>query len=257
MQAKPESKLCGNCSVMLPPNAEFCGKCGNPVNGLPIFYSLERRVGIPERVSNWHEMRALMGLYSGLLVASLIFGLSSRFERDPTIEIVYWALVISGSLIFLALKWQISRDAFSLKPCTAQTLFEVLFATGVTYVALEGYFYVIQNLGVGIVRVTEAYSTAGWPVWSFFVMCALLPGIFEEIIFRGVMQTNLERIISKSEALVVQAALFSILHLLPSMFISHFVFGLLMGWIRNRLGHLYLCCILHIGWNSAVVIAEV
>ena len=60
----------------------------------------------------------------------------------------------------------------------------------------------------------------------------------------------------RNEALVVQAALFSVVHLLPLVFVSHFVFGLLLGQVRRWTKSLYPCVALHALWNASVFAGE-
>src|SRR5579859_7343479 len=91
----------------------------------------------------------------------------------------------------------------------------------------------------GLYNMSAKYVKAGWPLWAILGTISVEPGVFEEIAFRGIIQTKLSRILSVKEALIIQAALFSILHLNPMIFVSHFVMGLLLGWVRLRSGHVY------------------
>jgi membrane protease YdiL (CAAX protease family) len=121
---------------------------------------------------------------------------------------------------------------------------------------LQAYFWTFEKMGWPMVEMTKDFTEARWPLWAILGMISVLPGVFEEIAFRGIIQTKLSRILSVREALVIQAALFSILHLSPIIFVSHFVMGLLLGWARLRLGHVYLGMVLHMSWNAMVVLNE-
>lgn len=103
---------------------------------------------------------------------------------------------------------------------------------------------------------TLPFTKAHWPVWSIFALISVEPGIVEEIAFRGIIQTKLAEILSTREALLLQAALFSVLHLSPAIFVSHFVMGLLLGWVRLRSRHIYYGMILHAAWNAICVLKE-
>jgi membrane protease YdiL (CAAX protease family) len=87
-------------------------------------------------------------------------------------------------------------------------------------------------------------------------MISLVPGVVEEVAFRGVLQTRLSKILTQKEALLLQAALFSVLHLSPAIFVSHFVMGLLLGWVRMKTGHIYYGMLLHMAWNALVLLQE-
>lgn len=67
-----------------------------------------------------------------------------------------------------------------------------------------------------------------------------MPAVIEEIAFRGFIQSALERFVGAREAPFIQAALFSVLHLLPLMFIRHFLMGLCFGLMRP--GTPWCCC---------------
>ena len=85
---------------------------------------------------------------------------------------------------------------------------------------------------------------------------AVLPGVFEEIVFRGYVMARLEELLSPRETLVVQAALFSVLHLGVAIFPSHFGIGILLGLVRRRTGSLYPGMAVHVSWNALVVWSE-
>ena len=97
---------------------------------------------------------------------------------------------------------------------------------------------------------------AGWPAWTGFVLVSVMPAIFEELAFRGVIQSSLERVFNARDAWLIQAALFSLLHLSPLVFPSHFAMGLAFGWIRMRSRSLYPAMLLHGAWNALVVFQE-
>ena len=68
---------------------------------------------------------------------------------------------------------------------------------------------------------------------------SLTPALFEELAFRGVIQSGLTSVVRSREAWLIQAALFSVLHLSPVVFPSHFVMGLTFGYLRLKSRSLY------------------
>ena len=123
-------------------------------------------------------------------------------------------------------------------------------------VAMFLYFHFLARLGMPIMRATETIAQAGWPAWTGFVLISVMPAIFEELAFRGVIQSSLERVFNVRDAWLIQAALFSLLHLSPLVFPSHFAMGLAFGWIRMRSRSLYPAMLLHGAWNALVVFQE-
>ena len=83
-----------------------------------------------------------------------------------------------------------------------------------------------------------------------------MPAIFEELAFRGYILAQLDRWLRPGEALFVQAALFSVLHVSVAVFLSHFIMGLGLGLLRRRTHSLYPGMLAHGCWNAWVVTAE-
>lgn len=254
---KPLSDIyCPTCSAKLFSSSMFCGKCGHSFTGAEAAVVSHDNLSSPKVEASWLQMKQLVLFYTILLFASLIFGLTSRIYDSPTLEVVYWIADLITIGVFLQLTWSKSKNSFKINPATARTIFEMVVATLVAYFFITNYFKMFEVIGIKSAGLSESYLSASWPAWSIFIMSAVLPGIFEEIIFRGILQPNLVNLTSEWEALVIQAALFSVLHLLPAIFISHFVMGLLVGWIRQNTGHIYYGILLHIAWNSFVILDE-
>jgi len=87
-------------------------------------------------------------------------------------------------------------------------------------------------------------------------LVSAMPAVFEELAFRGVIQTALESVLDRREAWLIQGALFSVLHLTPLSFPSHFLMGLCFGYLRTRSRSLYPGMLLHATWNALVLMAE-
>src|SRR5262249_29823785 len=118
------------------------------------------------------------------------------------------------------------------------------------------YFGAVRALGFETVSYSEPLLSRGWPVWSIFVLVSLAPGILEEIAFRGVVLERLRGVVAARDALVIQAALFAVLHLSPLVFPSHFAIGIILGWLRQRTKSLYPGMLVHAGYNAILVAME-
>jgi membrane protease YdiL (CAAX protease family) len=118
------------------------------------------------------------------------------------------------------------------------------------------YFPAIRWLGFPTANVSDPYVQAGWPAWVAYVYLALAPGICEELIFRGYVMERLDTFLTARETLIVQAALFSVLHLGVAIFPSHFVIGVVLGTVRRRSRSLYPGMAVHTAWNAILVYAE-
>lgn len=121
---------------------------------------------------------------------------------------------------------------------------------------IEGYFWLIKALGVQFVQFWPDFDAAGWPWWTVFLIVCAVPGIFEEIAFRGVIYDALRPILGRRDALLVQAMGFAVLHLAPLIFVSHFCIGLGLGLLRDRTRGLWVPILAHTTWNTYVIWSE-
>lgn len=207
-------------------------------------------------VEDWAELQRIAWLFGLLLANSFVFGIVWRSSRTPWLlvtESVLSALIV---LVAVGLGYRKLRFLFELRP---RELGEAMVLVGIAvlFVALaSGYFWLMERLGVPLASLSAMFLDAGWPLWSAFVLISVMPAVFEELAFRGVMQSSLERVFNARDAWLIQAALFSVLHLSPLMFPSHFLMGLCFGYMRRRSRSVYPGMLLHACWNALVVLGE-
>lgn len=253
------SRRCSSCAAELSIAAVFCSNCGISCSeGL-----LSRTVfaqngsGIKRKGSaSWAGLKRILSFYGVLLGISLVYGWVQRVARGPESEVVVsgvWAMVVTG---YLAYEWPAVAKTFRFRRPKTKIAAELLVITAAVVVFLKFYFAVIDFFDWPKIQLTEAFVQAHWPKWIIFAIISVEPGVFEEIAFRGIIQTQLARLLTAKEAIIIQAALFSVLHLSPIIFVSHFVMGLLLGWVRFRTGHVYFGMLLHMAWNAFCVFKE-
>jgi uncharacterized protein len=85
----------------------------------------------------------------------------------------------------------------------------------------------------------------------------LFVGIGEELLFRGIIQTELQKVFSPKVGLFLASALFGVMHLtwrsVPELFFT-FLAGLILGYLYNKTGNLTAPIVLH-GVNNTVLIS--
>jgi len=250
---------CLSCDAFLAEGASFCPRCGKAVglfgalNPPPLYpTAVKRRLG----TASWEDMKHVLGFYSLILGSSLFFGLLQWAKPGPIADVFDASVFIALVLGYLFRNWGGVAKVFRLRKPKARRLVELAIICVVVYFFLQFYFSAMEYFGWPMLKMTGPYTKAHWPLWSIFALICLEPGVFEEIAFRGIIQTKLSHILSVREALFIQAALFSIMHLSPMIFVSHFVMGLFLGWVRLRTGHLYFGMLLHMAWNAMCVLQE-
>lgn len=102
--------------------------------------------------------------------------------------------------------------------------------------------------------IVELHAWGGWP--GLLLLAALLPGVVEEVLFRGVVLHGLRRNLSSGAAIVVCALLFAALHLSPWRFLPQFAFGCLLGWLALRSGSVWPAAIAHAAHNAVWLAVE-
>ena len=251
---------CSGCGRLLDPDARFCGTCGLPTPpGTTGRHIVRRRMGSEARgVLLWQQLKPALLLWILLLATNGFFGLVLQLSdsTSPTLDLM---MTVLDAVIICCFCYQART---SLAPLLRRFGFdERNWWMPLAALALFGAFMWLYTqlflwLGAETVRISEDYQEHGWPPWSVFALVALCPGIFEELAFRGHIMRRLECVMKPSEALFVQAALFSVLHMSPLIFISHFLMGLVFGFLRQKSGSLYPGMLVHMAWNALVIYQE-
>jgi membrane protease YdiL (CAAX protease family) len=240
---------------------QFCPGCGCTAAGparkaAPSPPPIERRRPASVFDSHWREIQQVGWLFALLLGSSLIAGVFGRFKPSPWLDVSLSAVDAFIVMAFAVIHHRdirplIGRPALDLRGVVTLIMCGLIFVA-----AMSVYFSLIKWAGFPIFRATGVFQKAGWPAVSMFALVSLSPAIVEEVAFRGVIQSTLQRVAGEREALLIQAALFSVLHLMPMMFISHFFMGLCFGYMRVRSKSLYPSMILHAAWNAFVLCGE-
>lgn len=85
------------------------------------------------------------------------------------------------------------------------------------------------------------------------LLTAVLPGLVEEALLRGVVLTGLRRRLPAATAVSVTALAFAALHLSPWRFMPQFILGLAAGLLAVRTGSCWPGAAMHAAFNTLVV----
>jgi sodium transport system permease protein len=93
------------------------------------------------------------------------------------------------------------------------------------------------------------------PLWLVLVTLALLPGVFEELTFRGFLFGSLRSVISGGWTVIASAVLFGVFHevLFPGRLLTSAFLGLVLGWVRLRTLSVLPCMVLHVTHNGLLL----
>ena len=127
--------------------------------------------------------------------------------------------------------------------------------------ATLGLSYAI-NMAVGIVfeeqlvpfePAVDELSFAGTPigVGLYCIMICILPAVFEEWLFRGIMLKNLAPIAGNASAVLISALVFGLMHTNPAQSVFAVVFGIVAGYAYVKTGSIWFGALIHM-LNNAV-----
>jgi uncharacterized protein len=254
---------CPSCQRLVSSQSSFCNLCGVKLQGFAERILSEegqvQNIEISEKInSDWGELKDIIRFYVFLMLNTVIFTfVFSSFGDLPKLQLYYWGIDLV-LIAWMSFKYRENIKTFlSFKIPTAREVLEIVLYLFLAGVFIELYFQLLTYFGWPMENYSKDFAKHGWPSWSIYIFIAILPGILEELAFRGIIFNSLEKILYQKEALIIQAACFSLLHLSPVIIISHFVMGLTLGWVRIKTNSLYYGMLIHIAWNAYVISSEI
>jgi membrane protease YdiL (CAAX protease family) len=88
---------------------------------------------------------------------------------------------------------------------------------------------------------------------GLILLGAVLAGVAEEALFRGVILTGLRKHLSPAAAVLICALLFAAMHLSPWRFLPQFALGCLLGWLTLRTGSCWPAAVAHAVHNGVLL----
>jgi hypothetical protein len=250
---------CALCRTPSRPGARFCARCGAALSALPDREE-QRRVRAAARLvrEQWGHFKGVLWFFllvMALQIAAKVVHAASDADA-PLVDAVLSAAMAAAAVGFALRERESVGPALARAGLRGANLPFVLAVTAGVFAAVALYFRLLTALGAPNLRYLDDFRESGWPLWSAFLLTSLMPGVFEEIAFRGFVQGRLTRLLGSREALLLSAALFAVAHLSPAVFPSHFLLGLALGAIRARTGSLLPGMAVHAGWNALVLLGE-
>ncbi len=261
------SARCSSCRTPVTIGAPFCRSCGaaqqaheraEAVDGATpqLLPESEPPPSTPE--NSWHAVRRILVLYALMLGCSALFALLLGLKVARQSELDAFISGFSAALVtaFTLRDWRLLAPVLNLRNLRLAGTGRIVLGVVVTVATLQSYFFVLSWLGIPTYRSWPGFQQDGWSLASAFVLVAVMPGVFEELAFRGLIYETLGRVMTRRDALLVQAMAFSVLHLSPWIFVSHFMMGLSLGLLRDSTRSLYPGMLAHACWNAWVIADE-
>ena len=247
---------CSYCGSRLNYAFYFCTVCATPYR--PISTVIQPYVPRPLSEKELIKQKApnVWLVFWSFAIVVFISGLSRYFLFKEDDEYKY-AIILSSILILMttfvfeivfwrSLVVQLKRTGFGiLGTWFGFLLLCFLIILNISYHSLV---FMISNESV-----TNPINEMNLSNSSLFILFCLIPGITEEIAFRGLIQHWLATALKPWRAIILTSALFTALHLSVVSAPILFLVGMLLGWVKWKSRSLYPCIIMHMLYNWASI----
>lgn len=210
------------------------------------------------------KLKGLFTPYNGIIYYSLsllaLYYLGSKWQTanlaTGLLKSQFILIALPGLLILSLLKIK-PKDIYGIK---LPKLKEIVL---VPFIALSASILVallVQVINI-IYPFPEAYQEnlgrifmPDLPLWKVLLLVAVMPGICEELMFRGFIPNFFKRWGMKANV-VITALLFAVFHLDPFRLLPVFLLGLLLGYLALRSGSIINSMLSHAINNSLALLA--
>ena len=179
-------------------------------------------------------------------VAYIIF---AAICSPAALAIMFFAFNKVKKVEFSAAKVKFKLSTLNLIVCFAVSLISVF---GLMYL-IGGVDYLLQQWGYDLQQISLPMDNFGWLVLALILM-AVLPAIFEELVFRGMILNGLRKGMGDVCALIFSSLMFALIHGSIQQFIYPFLLGLVLGWLAMRTGSTFTSMLVHFLNNAIVLI---
>ncbi len=195
--------------------------------------------------------RGLMYRYDEIILSNLF--LCSAIAMVLSL-FLFWAM---GILRERKLKDELKFENLSNTPALPAVLIAFGCRLGVSvYAVIADQVDVLRESVENSVD-TSSYIVSPGKLTVYLVVTIILAPVFEEILFRGIVQTELLRGFPVPMAIFVGALFFSAAHGMLYQSLFTFFVGLLLGWSYYVTRNLFTSILIHMVFNGTTLITEV
>ncbi len=211
---------------------------------------------------------ALAAMFPVYFVTSGLLGRAALPAGEHLMLSAFLTILLFAGCPTLLLYWQRVRIASSLS--LAKPALRVWPAAAILGLATWPWIFELLNAlrSFGIVRIDPQtlekveHLLVHWqsvPLVLIVISLGLIPGICEEIFFRGLLLSAVRRQLRAGGAVLATAVAFGLFHVVlaggaaPSRFLPSLLMGLLLGWITLRTRSILPAMLLHATHNSLLL----
>ena len=217
--------------------------------------------GIARPIPNVSEALVLLGV--GLLLMFYVGTTLQKSHPALGLGVTLWGLVLLPSIVMALLRKVDLARTFRLRRFSPWAIpGALLMAAGALPAVLTVSHFVGEAAFPGWQEFTETARKIVTPEHfdlgpvGFIVLLSISPGICEELMFRGFVQSALRGRLGPWPAIIITALLFGAIHLSVFRLLPTTLLGLVMGWVCYRSGSIFPAMAAHAGVNWLALSAD-
>lgn len=241
-------KFCRQCGAVRDAGVEECGDC--------VRRAIGRQMTVGPGEPACGSVASALALFFTLLMICVIGSLFGGAGKALRVDFGVGISLSAVTLVWCAVAWR------GVLPLLLRVPGIGWFGVGigaalVTFAIATG---VIQGLNRFLhlpdFKMSTVFLEGGYG-WGMVILCICVqPSVVEELAFRGVVMSGLQRALNPLETILVSAMMFMTLHLSPMRFPHTLAMGMAAGYLRTRTRSIYPCIALHFTHNFLCVAAE-
>ena len=193
-------------------------------------------------------------IYLLAMYFSLLFISSSKYFLVAIMPLTIGLVVLlAGFLIKLDFK-----NGFKLNKFKLNKFFYSFMLYVATYILANVVISIVNRLFPNIATQYSVYESFFnfENIWLSILVMALLPAVFEEVLFRGVIFNSFNQTYGKTIGVLISALIFGIYHMNWIQGVFAFILGLMLAYVYIKSGSLYVPIILHFINNLIAVLVS-
>jgi len=193
------------------------------------------------------------------LIGAAIGGIISRQPHDLE-EFIFSGIDYKIPMIISVFAAFLIMFAILRKEWKAERLWNVKnFGPAVLFCLGLGFaMNILTNCVINLLPIREVSSPIDDIVGNNFVIdffiFSLAAPVLEEIIFRGVVQKRLTKMMNLHSAIILQAFIFGFIHLNFIQGTYAFVLGIIIGYIYHWFDSIWYACAIHVAFNGTSIL---
>ena len=198
----------------------------------------------------------------GLLVAPLLAPLAKPPSAHQT-AVLFLASSFMGFAVLviahqmLRPRWQLSRSiSRAISPAAIGAAAIIPLVVALNLLVQEGgaMFHLQSPAGHELLNAFNDETSSRIDRWCVVLSAVIGAPLFEELLFRGYLQTALRRLTGGPWiAIILTAALFGLAHLSAWMFAPLFLLAIGLGYVYERTANLYATMLIHASFNLLMI----